>query len=53
MFAPKRKDPAMCDRVLRRHDRIPGFRNMTRFLYSTYHKQFGKALGKGVPLCHV
>lgn len=31
IFTSKRKDPAKCDKVLRRHDLIPGFRNMTHF----------------------
>lgn len=34
---PKREDPAMCDKVPRKHNLIAGFRNMTHILYDTYH----------------
>lgn len=42
IFIPKRKNPTMCDKVPKRHDQIPGFRNMTHFLFffflhGTYH----------------
>lgn len=42
---PKRKGPAMCDKVLRRNDLIPRFRNMT-FLHNTYHSTIQKHSGK-------
>lgn len=32
-----RENPAMCDKVPRNYDLIPGFRNMTHILYDTYH----------------
>ena len=32
IFIPQRKTPTMCGKILKWHDLIPGFRNMTHFL---------------------